>query len=363
MTEKGNFHFRNKVPNPVSRDSFVWQDMTDENQIIQNFPSESLPHVRALPVVVIRDHAIPNSSMSSETKERPIASQELPPPAAEKLAEKKQAPIELSGSNSSDSDHSSSEEESPKKVPSQKTSPPQRQVSAEQPNFETIAASASSYMKSFGGFLKKSAQKATAMSSVALPNTQQRAVMEMLACLLTKQFDKSSPADVDAVKRAWTGGFPHDKFAAKHEAWLQLGFTQENAISDKVVRKAGMMGWNCLAYYLEHNYGRMRNIQDCKLAILPCVVRCILKLVDCFGLENRQYENDARSYWALLEGGSGSFFELISFMMTLGERSVSQGTSQKEAIGFAFKQVSRILEESPQNINSFYQTASKLKLL
>jgi len=381
----------------------VWVDLIDDEEEVPRGPDGGPPHVLALPINYEEEQPVEaepqhfvndgyvqsgfadtdDAGGSTQPVEGQLAqddsaadvlfdfgSMELKPPVTQAKSPPRTKKVhtdeEDSDSSSSDSDSgsdSSDDGHEARAAEARRRRQQEEDYRKQQQQFEQQSRAAPSSSSSFGGsmfgasvssFFKKSAEAAKSFAGGSLektPNEQQRYVLETLCRKLEEKYDRTNPQHVDTLKTIWRAAFPKArKFEKTGPQWQLLGFSQDDPADDTLTKKGGMLGLQCLSYYLEHNYGKQKSIGDNRITIAPSAVKAALHFAKFLSLPNNGYVMSQRRYWALFDT-SGSFYEIISFILSLadnGECNIRAG----------FDRVFSVLDnKAPQNISEFYEYA------
>lgn len=286
-----------------------------------------------------------------------------------------------SDSDSDSSAASSADEELSSSVPrrslsadlaSAPTTPPAPSSSTPKSSASSPAASAAPSASTLWGssvsFLKKSAKKAmTLAAGEGVATSQQRAVLGALAAASQQRFSADGadgPEGLDTLKSCWKAAFPGEAFSRSGPQWQLLGFRADDPVADETVQEAGELGYRCLAYHLEHNFGRgasLKRAADCSIALAPCAARACARIGAHACLPGRAFEDSSRLFWPLFDNGAGCFLEVVSVALTLAQqaRDSSASDSDAEALEQSVDSILAILDQGPRNVDSFYQLARK----
>jgi len=220
---------------------------------------------------------------------------------------------------------------------------------------------------SVGSFLKKSAAAAIQFAGGvgAVPSRQERGVLGRLATMLNEPFQEDRPEHLQFLKDCWKGAFPAEAFCAEGPQWQILGFDSDNPARSSLLDNAGVLGLWCLAYHLEHEYGRSQPVSKASIDFAPSTEHAVKRLTRLFGITDRSFEQSSRPYWAIFDSGAGAFCEVVSFTLQRANamRGGSKSSSDVAAIDTAVQQVESVLEQAPRSIDAFYQAARSLALL
>ncbi len=393
--ESGQFHFRARVTHPWEQGGWAWQDLVADSEPVPRAPDGGPPYVRALPVMFEEENDAGRRAAAGEeparssnydlgdfepaTPPQQLQQADLDlfsePRAARSPSPVRAEPSSLESSSSeSDSDddrplreaRTSRDALEPPEPPQQRESPPppplqqqQQQQQQQQPPQATAAPSWSSV----SSFLKKSAQAASqaaaqlaAQSGLApgMANAQQRAALNSLARLQTERCDASEHSL--QLKACWKAAFPDAAFQASGPQWQLLGFQGDDPCRDAVLSKTGALGLRCLAYYLEHTFGRQRGISTSALQLAPAVATAVLRLSAHLELATHGFESANRPYWALFDQ-PGGFFEVVAVAVGLADGQARAGkTDADKAPRIAIDRVLALLQShAPKNVDELYQ--------
>ena len=411
--EIGQFYFRARVAHPSGEQGgWAWQDLVAESEPVPRAPDGGPPYVRALPVMfeeeeedegreraAVGEEPAPAWQRSSSDGlgelEPATPPQQLQQPDLDLFSQPRAAParsssparaepssLESSSSESDSDDDRPRREERPSRdalelpgppqareppSPPQPREPPPAQQQQQQQQQQQPQLTAAPSWSSVSSFLKKSAQAASqaaaqlaAQSGLApgMANAQQRGTLNALARLLSERCDANEHSL--QLKTCWKAAFPDTAFQAAGPQWQLLGFQGDDPCRDAVLSKTGALGLRCLAYYLEHTFGRQRGINTSALQLAPAVATAVLRLSAHLELATRGFESANRPYWALFDL-PGGFFEVVAVAVGLADGQARAGKADADkAPRIAIDRVVALLQShAPKNVDELYQAVQR----
>mmetsp|Transcript_3212 Transcript_3212/g.3808 ORF Transcript_3212/g.3808 Transcript_3212/m.3808 type:complete len:472 (-) Transcript_3212:1170-2585(-) len=417
--ESGEFHFRLKIPHPVSTNQYAWKDLVDDNEVLSSSKRDSF-ELKVLPInisesdssydcesPVSKNQELPESSMNidlaeinsqlddmgiqseaSELMSEPLGS----PHSAFTRIEEKVSDSNTPGSSNfgdvlsgSDSDNGSDfemnelekeDEASRYELQQQRLREQFRKEKRQETSKGIFGSGGKSIGSSVGGFFK-SATKAAAnlakevseqhgvnlgvLGKNSAPSSRQRETLKRIRSQLGTKFSCENIDHLELLKRVWSKSFPEEDFLVCAPQWQLLGFNVDRVEEDKMVEATGVLGIRCLTRFAQDYSGDISHCLAESLPLAQVLLRCVHVLSKHIGIVDGSFQRSRKKYWEIFNDQAVfSRINSITVHIALMERKVDSSLSVKDMVRRAVGQTKHVLDEGPKDIEEFKHIATAL---